>query len=210
MDAEIRGQKGRLFIRWTSQMEASMNDFPLLVFFAHVCALIYDTEESDHTAQYICSATANGNEWKNATKMFCLQSHQHFFVHKQFWPHFICFITIQLLDQFSPYPVYFPSTHISSNYFFIQSCVHCLSLTDFIYILEMVKWWLEGEGWANTDYCSIVGDATQLHLLITEAVNFGVIQHTIKGQIIKCINVQNYGTEIELKGQEYVVILCVL
>jgi hypothetical protein len=65
-------------------MEALMNDFPLLTFFAHVCALIYDTEESDHTAQYICSATATGNEWKKATKMFHLQSRQNFFVHKQF------------------------------------------------------------------------------------------------------------------------------
>jgi len=43
-----------------------MNDFHLLIFFAHVCALIYDAEESDHTA------TGTGNEWKKATKMFCL------------------------------------------------------------------------------------------------------------------------------------------
>jgi hypothetical protein len=59
-------------------MEESMNDFPLLIFFAHVYELIYDTEESDHTA------TATGNEWKKATKMFCLQYYQHFLVHKQF------------------------------------------------------------------------------------------------------------------------------
>jgi len=76
VDAEIRGQKGGLFIRWLSQMEASMNDFPLLIFFVHVCALIYDTEESDQTV------TATGNEWKKATKMFCSQSCQQFLVHK--------------------------------------------------------------------------------------------------------------------------------
>jgi len=29
--AEKRGQKGRLFIRWPSQIEVSMNDFPLLI-----------------------------------------------------------------------------------------------------------------------------------------------------------------------------------
>ena len=55
-----------------------MNDFPLLTFFAHVCALIYDNEESNHTAK------VTGNEWKKATKMFCLQSCQQFLAHKQF------------------------------------------------------------------------------------------------------------------------------
>ena len=141
-------------------MEESMNDFPLLIFFVHVYELIYDTEESDLTA------TATGNEWKKATKMFCLQYYQHFLVHKQFWPHFTCFITIQVWDHFSSYPVYFPSTDISTKYFLKKSCIHCLSLTDFIYIFEMMKWWPQNEGWANADFCSIVGDATELHLLL--------------------------------------------
>jgi len=61
--------------------------------------------------------------------------------------------------------IFLPQT-FHQNILFTKSCVHSLSLTDFIYILEMVKWWLESEGWANTDYCSIVGDATELHLLL--------------------------------------------
>jgi hypothetical protein len=49
---------------------------------------------------------------------------------------------------------------------YTKSGIHCLTLTDFTYIPEMVKWWLEKEGLANTDYFSIVGDATELHLLL--------------------------------------------
>jgi hypothetical protein len=71
--------------------------------------------------------------------MFCLQSRQHFFVHKQFWPHYICFITNWLLDHFSSYPVYFLSTDISSKYFFIQchASTVFLSHTSFIFL----RWW---------------------------------------------------------------------
>lgn len=136
MDAEIRGQKGRLSIRWPSQMEALMNDIPLLIFFAHFCTLIYDTEESDHIAQHIHSATPTGNEWKKATKMFCLQSHQHYLVHKQFWPHFICFIKIQLWDHFNSYPVYFPSTDTVTKYF-LYKVMHLLS---FSHRLHLYSW----------------------------------------------------------------------
>jgi len=129
-------------------MEALINDFPLLIFFVHVCAWIYDTEGSDHTAQYISSATAifwsinNCDHRLSASLQF---NYGFTLVDTQF------IFLPQLFHQ---------------NFFYTTSCVHCLSLTDFIYILEMVKWWLKSEGWANTEYCSIVGDAAELHLLL--------------------------------------------
>jgi hypothetical protein len=63
--------------------------------------------------------------------------------------------------------IFLPQT-FHQNIFYTQSCAHYAYLTDFIYTLEMVKWWLEREGQTNADYCNIVGAATWKKILMLQ------------------------------------------
>jgi len=65
-------------------------------------------------------------------------------VNKQFWQHFICFVAIQLWDHFSSYPVYFPSTDISTKYFLYK----VMRLLSFSHRLHLYSW----DGEVTDDY----------------------------------------------------------
>ena len=122
---------------------------PLIIFFAHVCAWIYDTEESDHTAQYICSATATGNEWKKATKMFCLKSRRYFLVHK----YFDHILSASLKFNYGITLVHtqfiFLVQTFHQNIFYTKSCSNVLlSQISFIFL----RWWSDDQKVKDNKY----------------------------------------------------------